>query len=1227
MYTENWDYTLTSNSQPYAINNGAPYTQSNTLIIPAQTYVNKDYAGSNYEFAGNNYIGSYALQFTFDPRNAYAAVFHSGCYGNVSSHTPAIASLGAAVELGWASQTGYQQASDTAGASGDFAGTGIYEDGIYTVLFLKRDVVGDANSSDVAACVTAPSGVKYRTGWARVDDNYKHNQIGCYLYDSSGYVILGPMSVADDLTAVQIESFLALGEIDNRPVPSITPSTKTSSAPVLVTLTPPSTLPAGWSLYYTTNGVDPTSSPLVGTLYAGPFTVGSPFTIGTTSTVKAAYFKDATGEVAMVASETYTFALTPPVFLSGGPTTQVNAYAPIQVTWVDPPSDSSTQILYTIDGTDPTTSLSAIVWQPGDVIPFNGHPTDPGSSTLSTSQYNHPVYAVLKHIASGTMSSVSTTALLFYLGPTAFSSVPSRTNDSFSMPVVYPYASGIDLKYQVTLDGVMSETTQAPTISIPFDRNKHAFSIRVVTSDNTLYTDFYDVSMPYDPESGTYTLTKTLDFYQKKPKLPAKTAVTSTSVSITPSNLNTSSELHYTLDGSTPTQTSPMVSGALDVASGSSLKVIAYRNGMSSDVATLDVLGEYEVTEVTTSVDGINYLYHVAAQRTMLTSRLGSSNIDVVVGSNVSTATKSVTVGGQSYQISLWDHTDAVGAYNGFNGFLWMSKPTEVWSRLSYLEGTFKFDWTHPSTLLPLNSLVTFLKVSAVSRVGVVSFRYVIDTATQQTSIIRTFSNHNVVSQETTTPGATLTVDAVNSFTLTVGSSVSFTDGVGTSTETNDAFAGMLWSVDCKVNPLELAGYSETTPTNIPATITTTATSGKLRIAPGSIMCSRSNVTAQGSIALDFTKEESLHQLRHSMITDGSFSVPVSPPAVIGYSNLTKALRVDGVFALAMPGVFDAGSDFDVEFKLSADFLALMTYPESTVNLTTLPTVALYLSDPTSHLNDSSSIPTGISLRMFVPSDRPGAYPVYLELYSSGYSPARLTLSSNSKQITLKLSGRSAGISLSAIVDGVETLLTTIPAITGQREVRFRRTGSTKQARKQLTDLISYFASATFTQARCDNPVLINADFMLRGEATGFDTTALSVPDNVAYAVWFNPTTKTISSEVIDFEPSDGRLLVGVIETNDNNIIWTNTMFSTLVKARTQVDGQITGGTVIGVGSKLKAINQIVSWEECGYERSVALGDLDWNTPMNHLDMRKGTQIVRTLDKQKIRVTASILPQ
>lgn len=1240
-YTESWDYTLTSNSLPYAINNGSPYTYDGKCILSADSFVNKDFAGSAYSFQGYNYNGSYSLTFDLDVSGADNHIFMVLCYGG-TDYVPAIQRTVSpnVVTLGWSSYgSNIINGTGDSVRDGDFTGLSVAEIGTYRVTYIKRVVSG--SYSYVGMRVVSPNGTPYKTGWAYVSDAEKHNQIGANTSGSGGSFSIGTISVIDGLTDEEADLLLTTGSMGLFPV-TITPATSSALAPVTVTLAPQGTVPADYTIKYTTDGSDPSSS--IGTVYSTAFVVGDPFTPGTTVTVKAAYVSTVDGTVGDIATATYTFELAAPILVnsSGYTITALTLWYEMPIHWKVVPTDPEMSIVYTVDGTDPTSSGTAITWVEGNFIPFNSHPL---SLTPSQVQVNQPLKAALKYTPSGgstTYSAVTTVPLTFVIyavfeGWPQYPVLPIRYLEKFkdSYSAVYthdPYmtnqffgeyehtvVSSIVFHYRVTVDGVSTNHTEPPLIQVPFGTGMHSLGIRISTADGSLYADAVAVD-----QSGTaLTETQTVfSFYQESPIAEKGVYITNSTVPVTLGNPNGgASNLRYTLDGSAPTVTSTIATEAIQLPSGGVIRAIAERSGIVSTAVRVEAMSEYEITEAATALEDVNYHYHVAAQRLELTSQLAAGPETVTVGSNTTPSTASITVGGSSYQIGLWDHDTAQGAYNGFTGILWRSYPTHFWSRLAYTEATAALSWTYTESLFAGHNTVTLFEITVLSRKYSVTYAYTVTTATRATSIVRTLKNLTTGAMTSATvAGATISASVSNTLTLTIASgSISLSDGTGMSTETSTDFtAGTLWSASYTVNPSAVTLAEDQDGT---ASITTTAASGKFRRAPGSVVCTKSTTSATGSVAVDFQTEEAHRLVKHSML-----GVPsVNPPAIVGFDKESKTTKVDGLFAMALPGTLDMTGDFVAEIKMATDFRSLMTYPSAAIATSTnLPTLSMFLVDPTTALNSTAAIDTGISIRMYVPSDRPGAYPIYLELYSPGAPPARMTLSSNSKQIVFRMTGTASGIELAAEVDGITTVLTTVSAIrTGLREVRIRRTGSTTQPRKQLTDLVKYTATGTFSKVVCSDPVLVGADFMFRGQATGFDSTVLSVPTESTRAVWFNPTTGAVTSEVIAFEPSDGRLLVGVMKSTDGNLLWTNTMYSSLVKVRTELNGSITGGTVIGVGSNLQINGRVVTWKECGYERSSTLGDLSWVQPYNHLNLREGRHFVRAKETQRIRITAS----
>jgi hypothetical protein len=98
---------------------------------------------------------------------------------------------------------------------------------------------------------------------------------------------------------------------------------------------------------------------------------------------------------------------------------------------------------------------------------------------------------------------------------------------------------------------------------------------------------------------------------------------------------------------------------------------------------------------------------------------------------------------------------------------------------------------------------------------------------------------------------------------------------------------------------------------------------------------------------------------------------------------------------------------------------------------------------------------------------------------------------------------------------------------------------------------------------------------------------------------------------------------VGVIDTHDDNVLWTNLLYSRLLKVRQESEGTPTTGAVLAVGSNIRVQDHRIYWKEAGIERSAAVGDFSWHMPYNRHDFRLGKQVVRALEYQTIKLTGS----
>jgi hypothetical protein len=338
-YNETWDYTLTGNSLPYAINNGSPYTAAGSLHLPVGEFVNKDFQGY-YDFQGQNYDGNYALTFDLDMSSAAVdLMFIILVYGGSSSF-PAIQRSASGVLLGWSSYTAGLGSSsgNGAGVDIDFNGQEVAEVGTYQVMYLRRIV--DSNNSEIAMHVRAPSGATFVSGWNPVGDSTKHNQIGSNT-SGSGEWLVGTMAVQDQLTSLEADDLRANGPVPTCANPVFAPAAGSFdfSVDVEITCATPSAV-----IYYTLDGSDPTPT---SASYSAPIHL-------TANTTIKAYAVLVDFVDSKIVTTPYVVVANP---TCATPTAEFSVESETHTTNVTLAcASASATIYYTIDGSDPTIS-------------------------------------------------------------------------------------------------------------------------------------------------------------------------------------------------------------------------------------------------------------------------------------------------------------------------------------------------------------------------------------------------------------------------------------------------------------------------------------------------------------------------------------------------------------------------------------------------------------------------------------------------------------------------------------------------------------------------------------------------------------------------------------------------------------------------------------------------------------------------------------------------------
>lgn len=319
-----------------------------------------------------------------------------------------------------------------------------------------------------------------------------------------------------------------------------------------------STNTSGAAIYYTIDGSSPTNS---STLYAGGFSVSGH---NTNKTVKAIAIKSGMADSA-IASTTYSIVYTVavPVFnLTPG------TYNSDQTVTITTTTAGST-IYYTTDGSTPTTSSTQYIGG----ISIAGHGTNTTVKAVAVkSTYTDSSIAQANY--SINYSQV--------VAPAFSPSGGTFTNDqSITISSTTP---GTTIYY--TLDGSTPTTSSAQySEAISIAGSGTSKTLKTIAVKNQMqnssvssssYTITYIVAAPsFNPAGGNYTNDQ----------------------SITLSTTTSGASIYYTLDGSTPTTSSALYTGAISITG----------HGTSKTLKAIAVKTNYSDSSITSGTYSVNY--------------------------------------------------------------------------------------------------------------------------------------------------------------------------------------------------------------------------------------------------------------------------------------------------------------------------------------------------------------------------------------------------------------------------------------------------------------------------------------------------------------------------------------------------------------------------------------------------------------------------------------------
>lgn len=477
------------------------------------------------------------------------------------------------------------------------------------------------------------------------------------------------VSVSEKLTAIAVatgynNSFPSSATYQIAPpaaTPTFSPAGGQYTSVQSVTL---SDATSGAAIYYTTNGSKPTTA---STLYAGPISVGA------SETIQAVAFASGSS-LSSVAAASYTLA-----FPAAAPTISPAAgiYSIAQtVTLAD--TTANAVVYYTLDGSTPSSS-SSIYYGPFSVsknTTVQAIALAPGGSQspvlnaaytiLAATPYIQPAGGAYQSAQTVTMSSIAgasiyyttngatpTTSSTLYTGPITVSSTETITafavaqgngdsnpkavtftiNIAAAPPTFSPAAgqytsaqtvalsdttSGAQIYY--TTNGTTPSTASTPytgPISVGANETIQAVAIATGGSLSPVATAAYTIALP-----------------AALPALSAASGTYHTPPTVTITDATPNAVIYFTLDGSTPTTSSPVYTQPVTIADNSTLQAMALApNGSDSPVAT----ATYTVLAKTPYIEPASGTY-TTPQTVVMTSNAGASIYYTTDGTTPTTA-------------------------------------------------------------------------------------------------------------------------------------------------------------------------------------------------------------------------------------------------------------------------------------------------------------------------------------------------------------------------------------------------------------------------------------------------------------------------------------------------------------------------------------------------------------------------------------------------------------
>ena len=370
---------------------------------------------------------------------------------------------------------------------------------------------------------------------------------------------------------------------------------------------------AGATIYYTTNGTTPTTSSPV---YSTPISVSATETLSAIAVASGS-------ATSSVGAAIYT--ITPPAATPAFSVTAGSYSSPQSVAITD--STTGSTIYYTTNGTTPTTSSTVytapIAVNATETLNAIAVATGYSSSAVATAAYTITITAVPTFSpVGGTYTSAQTVAI----------------SDTTTGATIYYTTNGT------------TPTTSSAVYSAP---------ISVSTTETLSAIAMYTGYSASNPATADYTIT----LPAATPTFSPVAGAYSTAQSVTISDATTGATIYYTTNGTTPTTSSTVYSGAIPVTGSETIEAIAVASGFSTSAVGS---AAYTITSAAATPTFSPVAGTYAAAQTVAISDT-TTGAKIYYTTNGTTPTTSSTLYSSKITVSATETLNAIAVATGFS--------------------------------------------------------------------------------------------------------------------------------------------------------------------------------------------------------------------------------------------------------------------------------------------------------------------------------------------------------------------------------------------------------------------------------------------------------------------------------------------------------------------------------------------------------------------------------